>query len=84
MTIICLTPGIIRVLLETDMPNFARFEVSIDGSEWKPLHRDFEYRLKPGVNEILVRAVNSVEMPGIVSKVILQYDPSQVDDGGDG
>lgn len=84
MTIICLTPGIIRVLLETDMPNFARFEGSIDGNEWKPLHRDFEYRLKPGVNEILVRAVNSVEMPGIVSKVILQYDPSQVDDGGDG
>ena len=75
MTLVRTGPGVLRVLLETDMPNFARYEWSVDGGPWTQVDGQFQYNPKPGANELRVRAVNSMGLPGIVSRATVAYSP---------
>jgi len=63
----------ILVFLETDMPNFASYERSIDGSEWTSVDTPFKAKLKSGVTELRVRAVNSIGLPGVTSRAAIEY-----------
>jgi len=62
----------LSVLLEHDMPNFARYEASIDGGEWAPAESGFRLELEPGITELAVRAVNTMDLPGPVSRAVVE------------
>ncbi len=62
----------LTVLLEHDMPNFARYEASTDGGEWAPVESGFTLELEPGTTELAVRAVNTMGLPGPVSRAVVE------------
>jgi hypothetical protein len=56
--------GRIQVALRTFGPNFQRFEVKRDGSEWAPAEDHFVWEAHPGKNRIEARAVNKFGVNG--------------------
>jgi hypothetical protein len=48
-------------------PNFKRFEVQIDGREWKESEPGLEWTLHPGGNRLAARTVNQFGVSGPVS-----------------
>jgi hypothetical protein len=56
--------GKLRVALETLTPNFERYEVRVDGGEWKPAEKDFAWSLHPGTNRLEARTLNKFGVTG--------------------
>lgn len=65
-------PEHLAVYLEHDMPEFARFEVTLDGREWTAAESGLAVRIGPGTTELAVRAVNTMDVSGPVSRVVIQ------------
>jgi len=58
----------LRVLVETDTPNLARYEARFAHAEWREVKPDFLWKLAPGNNLLEVRTVNTFGVPGRVSR----------------
>jgi hypothetical protein len=67
------TPGEIRILLDTDMPNFKEYLVRVDDGEWKSAGSESIWRLKQGNNSIEVKPVNKFGREGAVSGIEVRY-----------
>ena len=75
-------PDAVVATLVTFTPNFARFEVRVDGGEWQPVPGQavdpddqwalFPWALRPGDNRLEVRAVNRFARPGPPSSALLR------------
>jgi hypothetical protein len=59
--------GHLIATLKTLTPNFKRFEVQIDGREWKQSEPGFEWNLHSGGNHLAARTVNRFDVTGPVS-----------------
>jgi len=57
----------IRVTLKTLTPSFKRYEMRVDGGEWKASENDFVWPVHPGSNRLEARAVNQFGVVGPVS-----------------
>ena len=57
----------LQVTLKTLTPNFKRFEVRVDGSEWKATGEGFVWPLHSGANRLEARTVNQFGVTGPVS-----------------
>lgn len=57
----------LRVALKTFTPNFKRYEVRLDGGEWKPSGESLEWAVRPGSNQLEARTVNQFGVVGPVS-----------------
>lgn len=67
-------PADLRVSLDTVTPNFASYQVRVDGGEWKTLEADFTWTLHPGTNILEVKPVNTFGCDGITSLVKVAYE----------
>ncbi|MEO8352128.1 MAG: hypothetical protein ABI680_10390, partial [Chthoniobacteraceae bacterium] len=67
--------GKIRLTLKTMTPNFARFEVKIDGGDWAPSDDTFIWPVHSGRNEIEVRSVNRFGVSGPFGGAVLEIEP---------
>jgi hypothetical protein len=63
--------GALRVLLETDEPRPARYEVSFAGKEWTTVKSGFAWKLSPGKNVLKVRTVSTFEVPGRFARAVV-------------
>lgn len=59
--------GNLRVELQTLTPNFERYEVRLDGADWKGSEATFIWQLHPGANRIEARTLNKFGVVGPVS-----------------
>jgi hypothetical protein len=57
----------LRVTVRTFTPNFARFEIQLDGGAWKAQPAPFTWTLHPGPNQLAVVSVNRFGVRGPVS-----------------
>jgi hypothetical protein len=62
----------IHVSLKTLTPNFQRYEIRIDGSEWKPAPDAFVWSVQPGRNRLEARTVNQFGVIGPISTAELE------------
>ncbi len=62
----------LTVLLEHDMPNFARYEASVNGGEWAAVESGFTLDFEPGTTELAVRVVNTMDLPGPTSRAVVE------------
>jgi hypothetical protein len=68
-------PGEVRVDLETNTPNLARFE-RLPGKETAtPTPAGFLWQLRPGENELAVRSVNHWGKAGRPARVVVSWSP---------
>ena len=72
MTLVRAGPRALEVRLEHDMPNFARYEQSLNCGAWQTVESAFTVDINPGCTELAVRAVNTLGLPGIVSRVVVE------------
>ncbi len=72
ITLVRTGPAQLTVLLENDMPNFFRYEASVNGAEWTPAESGFAAAVNVGSTQVAVRAINSLELPGPVSRVVVE------------
>lgn len=63
----------LRLEFDTHTPNFDRYEVRIDGKEWKPCGSAVDWWLHAGRNVLEARTVNALGKPGIVSTLEVSY-----------
>ena len=63
--------GKVRVALKTLTPNFKRFEVRFDGTEWRASDDMFVWNLREGRNRIEARTMNHFGVQGPVSSAVL-------------
>ena len=61
------TVGTLHLEFDTVTPNFDRYEVRLDGGEWKKCGETFDWALRLGMNKLEARTVNAFGKPGIVS-----------------
>lgn len=61
----------IGVILRSDTPNFAVFEVKLDRCRWHKHSSEFIWKLKPGRNSLQARSVNSFGVRGPVSRAVV-------------
>lgn len=62
--------GEVRVSMVTFTPNLRRFEVQIDGGDWRASESSFSWPLRPGgVNSLQMRTVNMMHVRGAPSGV---------------
>ncbi len=61
----------LNVILDTETPNFEKFQVRIDGKEWRDSPSDFIWKLHNGDNTIEAKPVNKFQKDGIISKIII-------------
>jgi len=59
----------LNVLLDTETPNFEKFQIRIDGKEWKDSPAEFIWKLHSGENTIEAKPINKFQKDGIVSKI---------------
>jgi hypothetical protein len=59
--------GTIAVVLKTLTPNFKRYEVRIEGGDWKSSAEKFDWSVHTGSNRLEVRAVNQFGVTGPIS-----------------
>jgi hypothetical protein len=64
--------GELRVILETDTPDFAGYLARIDGGAWGERPDIFPWSLHPGLNLLEVRSRNRAGLEGITSAVALE------------
>ena len=62
----------IDVLLDTETPNFDKFQIRIDGKKWKDSPAEFIWKLHNGENTIEAKPVNKFQKDGIVSKIKIE------------
>ncbi len=67
--------GVAAVTFHGNIPNFDRFEVRLNGGEWKKSDRTMDWKLVPGTNKLEVKAINTMGIEGIVNRVELEYRP---------
>ena len=67
------TTSTLSVQLSGPIPNFARFEVSLDEGAWQESDPSFEWNLRPGRNALRAKAVNTMGLQGPVNRVVLEY-----------
>ena len=67
------TAAALSVQLSGPIPNFARFEISLDEGAWQESDPSFEWNLRPGRNALRARAVNTMGLQGPVNRVVLEY-----------
>ena len=60
-------PDALQVTLDTVTPNFDRFLVSIDGSQYEPKPASFVWKLHAGENTLRVKSVNQFGVEGVES-----------------
>jgi hypothetical protein len=60
--------GSIRVALKTLTPNFKRYEVRVDGGEWKTTGEDFIWPVHMDSNRLEARTVNQFGVTGPISR----------------
>jgi len=66
-------PVELRVTLDTVTPNFASYEVRLDGGDWKTTEANFGWALHPGMNTLEVKPVNTFGLDGITSLIKVIY-----------
>jgi hypothetical protein len=66
-------PAELAVQLDTVTPNFAGFQVRLDGGEWKESGANFAWTLHSGTNTLEARPVNAFKLDGITSLVKIEY-----------
>ena len=64
--------GTIHGVLKTLTPNFKRYEIQTDGSEWKSSADEFGWNVHPGANRLAVRTVNQFGVTGPVSTAMME------------
>ena len=67
------TTATLSVQLSGPIPNFARFEISLDEGAWQESAPSFEWKLRPGRNTLRAKAVNTMSLQGPVNQVVLKY-----------
>ena len=67
------TAGTLRLDFDTVTPNFARYEVQIDGGAWQACSSTYDWPLHDGGNTLAARTVNAFGKPGIVSTLEVNY-----------
>ncbi len=67
------TTAALSVQLSGPIPNFARFEVSLDEGAWQESDPSFAWQLRPGSNTLQAKAVNTMGLQGPVNRVVLEY-----------
>jgi len=67
------TAGTLHLEFDTVTPNFTRYEVQIDGGEWKTCGNAVDWPLNAGKNVLTARTVNAFGKPGIVSTLEVNY-----------
>jgi len=76
-------PGELQVDVASHVPNLARLEKQISGSEkegkpiWQPVQARFVWKLKPGINGLRVRGVNHWDRTGAESQVRVEWKPAK-------
>ena len=64
--------GKLHVTLQTLTPNFKRYEVRIDGGEWKSSGEQFEWPVNSGSNRLEARTVNQFGVNGPTSTAVIE------------
>jgi len=64
----------IRVEMKTLTPNFERYEIQVDGGEWKPARAMFIWNIHDGQNRLNARTVNRFGVSGPVSEAALRAE----------
>ena len=67
------TTAALSVQLSGPIPNFARFEVSLDEGAWQESDPSFAWNLRPGRNALRAKAANTMGLQGPVNRVVLEY-----------
>ena len=65
--------GLLDVTLEHSTPNLDRLLVRLDGEPWHETGACFEWRLRPGKNQIMAKGINALGREGQISRMLLRY-----------
>ena len=65
----------VELFLSTVTPNFSHFELSANGEKKMSASSTFFWPLRPGVNEISVRSVNSSGIKGVETRLTVAIKP---------
>ena len=63
---------VLRVLLDTETPNFWKYEARRDGGGWEEVPEEFMWRLHPGENILEVRVLDRFGRAGRTSRVVVE------------
>lgn len=69
------TAGTLHLEFDTQTPNFARYEIRVNGGDWMPADAALDWSLRAGTNLLEARTVNAFGRPGIVSALEVRYAP---------
>ena len=67
----------IRVALKTLTPNFKRYEIRVDGGEWKDSGDNFLWSVHPGTNRLEARTLNQFGVQGPISTAEIDVTKAQ-------
>ena len=67
--------ALLHVSLEHSMPNIASLLVRLGEEAWRKTEADFSWKLRPGKNQIMAKAVNAFGREGHTSRIVLRYHP---------
>lgn len=67
-------PGIVRVHLDTQLPNFQSHVVAIDGNEATVTKNELLWKLHPGENKLVVTPRNKSGRTGVASSIALRFE----------
>jgi hypothetical protein len=62
--VIAVNSGAIHLELDSYCPNFAKFEMTVDGAEWKEVGPELNWKVKSGWNTLGLRTVNRAGVSG--------------------
>lgn len=65
--------ALLHVSLVHSMPNIAGLFVRLGEEAWRETGPDFSWKLRPGKNQIMAKAVNAFGREGHTSRVVLRY-----------
>lgn len=66
-------PGLVRVHVDTEMPNLKKISAKIDGQLARAVKPSFEWQLKPGRNRLELTPINKSDRPGRKNYVEIDY-----------
>ena len=67
--------AMLHVSLEHSMPNISSLLVRLGEEAWRETGPDFSWKLHPGKNQIMAKAVNAFGREGHTSRIVLRYHP---------
>ena len=70
-----LEKGRIKVFLHGPIPNLKEFQVRKNDADWERTRASFVWDLKPGVNHLEARAVNTMDLELPINELVLNYTP---------